>query len=286
LLACAQGDDDLAARPRGPGGSDETGIDGSVLDSESDGGVTDLGTGPVEAGPTCTPEACGANGVCIASGACFCQPGYVGAACDGCAPGFARAATDAGPGACEPTNVINGTENAETLTGTPGPDKITCFAGDDVVRAGAGDDLVFGNVGADQLFGEDGNDLLYGGMGKDRLFGGPGNDFLYGQVDDDELEGQAGNDLLSGGPGNDLLRGGLDDDVYLLDGQGDDRIDEAGGIDAAICAPGVTIASERREGDDLIWTFTVGGAAGGTVRVIGQFEATGAKKVETVLRCK
>lgn len=78
----------------------------------------------------------------------------------------------------EPTNVIFGTEDGETIKGTIENDFIDALSGDDWVRGGDGDDILRG--GADKLYGDTGNDFLYGGEGDDFLTGGFGNDALFG----------------------------------------------------------------------------------------------------------
>ena len=82
-------------------------------------------------------------------------------------------------GATPPSEIIEGTNGAETLNGD------------------AADNRIYGYGGNDTLNGNDGNDLLRGGDGNDSLSGG------------------AGNDILIGGDGNDTLTGGAGTDVFI-----------------------------------------------------------------------
>lgn len=78
-------------------------------------------------------------------------------------------------------NIIDGTDEQDSLTGTNQADQISGFAGRDFLQ------------------GEAGNDLLIGGEGQD---------FLYGDEGDDRLEGESGDDIFRTGTGNDFADGG------------------------------------------------------------------------------
>lgn len=123
------------------------------------------------------------------------------------------------------SNIIYGTQNAETLNGTSGNDLILGFEGNDIINADSGNDCVIGGKGDDILKGEnaddvikgeEGNDAVYGGNGTDRLYGGAGNDIIYGDNGADSLWGELGLDILFGGNGNDMLNGG--DGTNILNG--------------------------------------------------------------------
>ena len=120
------------------------------------------------------------------------------------------------------------------IPGTPGPDLLNGTDDADTVEAGAGNDTVNGLGGDDALFGEDGNDVLEGGDGNDTLDGGAGNDRLLGgagndvirtgggprNLNNDFADGGAGDDTIFGGGENDNLNGGDDRDTFVIDEQG------------------------------------------------------------------
>ena len=105
-----------------------------------------------------------------------------------------------------------GSDASEVLKGTNGADTI---------YAGAGNDTLQGLGGDDELWGEDGEDTLRAGDGADKLYGGAGDDALYGDAGDDLLDGGAGNDTLQGGVGNDTYLFGRGDGQDTLKGQKD-----------------------------------------------------------------
>jgi Ca2+-binding RTX toxin-like protein len=102
-----------------------------------------------------------------------------------------------------PTIVLNGTPNNDTLIGTVYNDSIS---------GGDGDDYISG------LFS--GNDTMYGGLGNDTIWGGNGNSFIDGGAGNDEIRGFGSNNSLYGGDGDDLLSGGS----YQDGGAGNDRL--------------------------------------------------------------
>jgi Ca2+-binding RTX toxin-like protein len=86
---------------------------------------------------------------------------------------------------------------------------------------------------ADRIRGFGGNDIIEGLSSDDILDGGSG---------DDSLAAGSGRDQLHGGTGNDTLDGGTGNDVYTFAvGDGNDTIEDAGGIDR-IRMSGVTAA--------------------------------------------
>lgn len=141
----------------------------------------------------------------------------------------------------ELTNIINGTNNSDSIIGTNGNDLIFALAGADNVYGGGGNDCIVGGNGSDSLFGGNGNDVLLGGNGTDSLSGGNDNDALYGEDGNDSLNGGNGNDemwgganidSLSGGNGTDMERGGTGNDS-LVGGNGSDNLDGEDGFDSA-----------------------------------------------------
>ncbi|MFC2077388.1 VWA domain-containing protein [Candidatus Bipolaricaulota bacterium] len=116
------------------------------------------------------------------------------------------------------TNVIQGTDEDDTLYGTDQNDLILGYGGDDFLIGLDGNDVLVGGDGVDILEGGTGNDMLYGGNDADLLFGGVQNDVLCGGPGNDSLEGESGNDVLDGGAGRDVLLGGTGDDaLYSAD---------------------------------------------------------------------
>ena len=148
-------------------------------------------------------------------------------------------------------DILNGTEDNDTLPGTTGADTINGRDGNDILQGLGGDDTLNGNDGDDELHGGAGADMLNGGPGDDyayytnsgvgvlvrlhaahavkygeaegdtlidieHLVGSNHNDILAGDGEDNYLDGGDGDDVLYGGPA------GGDDEMY--GGNGDDRI--------------------------------------------------------------
>ncbi|KPQ36187.1 MAG: putative Ca2+-binding protein [Phormidium sp. OSCR] len=175
-------------------------------------------------------------------------------------------------------NIIEGTEENDTLIGTNLNDWIAGRSGDDLIEAGEGDNIIYGNTGDDTIYGGDGDDvihggrdndvidggsgdnILYGDWGDDIIYGGDGDDLINGGEGDDTLFGKAGNNFIRGGPGNDVIYGG-DGDDYILGEAGDDLIHGGDGDDLIIGGDGDdTIHGEAGDdtlvglaGDDLIY---------------------------------
>ena len=84
-----------------------------------------------------------------------------------------------------------------------------------------------GSMDDDKLTGDPEANKLYGNQGDDELMGGAGNDVLRGGKGDDEIEGGAGNDTIRGDKGDDELDGGAGNDTFhLMEGDGDDTIED------------------------------------------------------------
>ena len=100
-----------------------------------------------------------------------------------------------------------------------------------IIKGEGGDDKLYGQGWNDTMYGGDGNDLIEGGSGNDTLIGGKGNDILNGGI---------GNDILIGEAGDDTLNGGADNDTYVYNkGDGNDIIEEWGGIDTIKFGEGI-----------------------------------------------
>ncbi len=137
----------------------------------------------------------------------------------------------------EGSDVILGTNNAESINGGGGNDVICGGNGNDVINGGLGDDLVNGGSGTDTVsyagltgpitlnlgtagaqntgagndalvsvenaVGSAQNDALTGSGGANAIDGGGGADTLNGGGAADTLVGGSGNDIMAGGPGTD-----------------------------------------------------------------------------------
>ena len=116
-----------------------------------------------------------------------------------------------------------GTDNSENIIGY--------IHSNNIIKGGGGDD---------KLYGQGWNDTMYGGDGNDLIEGGSGNDILIGDKGNDTLKGGIGDDILIGGAGNDTLNGGADNDTYVYNkGDGNDIIEEWGGIDTIKFGEGI-----------------------------------------------
>ncbi len=131
-----------------------------------------------------------------------------------------------------PGEILEGSDEDDTLIGTVGIDLLGGAAGDDLIDGGFsddelvggdGNDTIEGGDGQDSLHGEDGRDALHGGAGADQLYGHQGDDWLYGGADDDAMHGGLGDDLLDGEDGDDALHGREGADT-LRGGTGQDTL--------------------------------------------------------------
>ena len=123
------------------------------------------------------------------------------------------------------SDIVFGSDTADTYLAGEGDDIVRGHAGDDVIRGQVGDDVVLGDEGNDRLFGDDGDDALFAGDQNDEVNGGSGNDRIYGGDGDDLLMGEGGADVIDGGKGNDVLSGGDGPDVYVYGaGYGNDFV--------------------------------------------------------------
>jgi Ca2+-binding RTX toxin-like protein len=105
---------------------------------------------------------------------------------------------------------------------------------------------------ANTLRGTEGDDVLTIGSSSDGV--------LYGEGGNDTLNGGGGNDALHGGSGNDLLNGGAgNDEYYFARHDGQDAINDTGGIIDAVRFDASVSASEfvlSRSENDLVLTLT------------------------------
>ncbi|NIB40068.1 DUF4214 domain-containing protein [Pseudomaricurvus alkylphenolicus] len=155
-------------------------------------------------------------------------------------------------GVDEISNVIEGTEEGESLTGSTGNDTINGLGGDDTINAAGGDDVLDGGDGDDTLNAGDGNDRLIGGTGTNALSGEDGDDsavFALAHTDATIIENEDGTISVSGQLGEnpfadtltgierlsftdfDLLFGQDDADDNLTGSANNDKMEGRGGDD-------------------------------------------------------
>ena len=148
------------------------------------------------------------------------------------------------------------------IDGGAGNDRILSWAGDDTVYGGSGNDTIDGLVrtefspwlpdGSDYFDGGDGNDSLSGGTGSNVLLGGAGDDHLSAGV----FGLPVSSNVFDGGPGSDVLGGtySLGADTYRFrPGDGNDSVDDGGGVDRLELGSGVSPAdiAVRSNGNSL-----------------------------------
>ncbi len=162
---------------------------------------------------------------------------------------------DDGSGGGSGSNVISGTENADTLTGSFAPDSISGLGGNDLIE---GADISSSSgvplpntTDDDTILGGDGFDTINGGEGSDLVFGGDGFDFLKGAAGDDDLQGNINGDTVAGGQGNDIVRGGRGLD-NLRGSRGDDTVVGGRGADTLNGGTGDDVLTGR-EGADAFY---------------------------------
>jgi len=198
-------------------------------------------------------------------------------------------------------DVINALAGDDTVNGLAGDDVVYGGAGNDTIDPGGGDDAVFAGAGADRIVGGLGNDSYDGQAGSDfidyasttagvtvdlaagtasgteigadtlarieGIAGGTGADTLTGNDDDNYIDAGAGDDVIAGASGS---------DTYLWEqGDGDDRITEAGGggsADRLVFGTGLAssaLIAQRSDSvpDDVVLSFT---GIAGSILLSGQ----------------
>ena len=129
-------------------------------------------------------------------------------------------------------DTITGGDNLDFIYGGEGNDVINGGNGTNIIRGEAGDDVVSDGTDDSYLDGGEGNDTIHAGAGNDVIIGGTGEDVLYGEDGDDVIAGNAGNDEIFGGNGNDTVYAdegndtvhGDNGDDYLFGGDGNDTL--------------------------------------------------------------
>lgn len=89
----------------------------------------------------------------------------------------------------------------------------------DKIRFAEGQAFIGYGTQIERLIGSAHNDSLKGNFADNAIYGGDGDDLIWGG---------AGNDYLDGGKGRDTLYGGVGDDVFIVDHQNDQALEESG----------------------------------------------------------
>lgn len=222
----------------------------------------------------CAGDPCGAHGWCEA-GACLCDPGYAGGTCNSC-DGVWVAEAGIVPTTCYPSNRIVGSDTlGDTLDGTTAPDFVQGLGGNDTLRGLDDNDYINGNMGNDFVNGNTGRDEVAGGSEADMVFGGTEDDVVLGGGGNDTINGGLGNDRYVGGDGDDTLIDADGNDRYVIDGLGNDTLDDTLGFDTARCVSGVRAISNTLVGSNRVLRLSTGGS----VTILGD-------RVERILGCE
>ena len=150
------------------------------------------------------------------------------------------------------SNLIEGTNQHDSIYGGSGNDTLRGMAGDDVLHGGIGNDRYVVGSG-DTIFEltDEGNDtvlclqtsynlgqslenLVFHGSSNFRGVGnssdnyistGSGADQLWGMAGNDRIYAGSGNDSITGGAGSDRMYGGAGDDTYYVDNVSDSVVE-------------------------------------------------------------
>jgi phospholipase/lecithinase/hemolysin len=87
-------------------------------------------------------------------------------------------------------------------------------------------DNIIGLAGNDEIEGQEGQDILLGSAGNDTLNGNTENDYLLGGSDNDILVGGLGDDILNGGANNNNLQGDDGQDIFVINFNGVNTIED------------------------------------------------------------
>lgn len=156
--------------------------------------------------------------------------------------------------------IIGGGTSRQVIEGTDEDDTITAGNGFNVIRGGEGDDTITGGDNLDFIYGGNGDDVINGGNGTNIIRGENGDDTITDGTDDSYLDGGNGNDIINAGAGNDIIIGGAGNDhLYGEDGDdviagndGDDTIYGGDGDDTIYADAGNDIV-HGNDGDDSLF---------------------------------
>jgi hypothetical protein len=157
-------------------------------------------------------------------------------------------------------NLIQGTEQDDTLYGSNEDDTIFSFGGNDTIYAGEGNNSVVAGNGNNTVYGGAGNDvinvgkdnnIIYAAEGKNSVVGGNGDDLIYAGSGDDIINAGNGNNTIYAAEGNNQITTGNGDDLIYA-GSGNDIINAGNGNNTIYAAEGNNQITTGN-GDDLIY---------------------------------
>ena len=171
------------------------------------------------------------------------------------------------------SDIINGSDQAESIFSGNGDDLVNGLAGNDYIDSGEGDDEISGGLGDDKMVGGTGDDTYHIDSSKDTISeqanegedtvisnlktynlgeeienlifdnsaisatGNETDNVIEGNSKNNKIEGAAGDDTLLSGTGNDTVSGGSGNDI-ILTGDGNDKVDAGAGNDVIIGGDG------------------------------------------------
>ena len=171
------------------------------------------------------------------------------------------------------SDIINGSDQAESIFAGDGNDLVNGLAGNDYIDGGEGNDEISGGLGDDIMVGGEGDDTYIidsnkdqiteeDGQGQDTIVsnlnsytlgdevenlilsnnaisgvGNETNNIIEGNGKANKLDGAAGDDTLLSGAGNDSVTGGEGNDT-ILTGDGNDTVDAGIGDDLIVGGDG------------------------------------------------
>jgi Ca2+-binding RTX toxin-like protein len=141
-------------------------------------------------------------------------------------------------------NYLTGNSGENSLVGLDGNDTLDGGTDSDTMIGGTGDDVYYMSTSSDMIVenSNEGTDTVYSSvaytLGENienlvitgYVLRGTGNaldNYIVGNLYNQTLVGNGGNDTLDGGTGADEFEGGTGDDVYIVNGSGDDVVENA-----------------------------------------------------------
>jgi hypothetical protein len=153
-------------------------------------------------------------------------------------------------------NLIQGTEEDDTLYGGNEDDTIFSFGGNDTIYAGEGNNSVVAGNGNNTVYGGAGNDVINVGKDNNIIYAAEGNNSVVAGNGDDLIYAGSGNDIINAGNGNNTIyaaegknqitTGNGDDLIYagsgnnlISTGTGNDTVYVGSGLNRFILAAGL-----------------------------------------------